>query len=72
MEMKYRNLEPHELETLQAFAAKYGREWKQYLLAAWLSYSYKGIHMGGQDTGTLRQLRNDLGGEWLSKFRWPK
>lgn len=70
----YRELSPEELEAVQAFAKEYGREWKQYLMAAWLSYSYKGRHMGGQDAGLLRGIRNDyrLGTEWLHGFKLPK
>lgn len=67
-----RELHPDELAALQSFAAEYGREWKQYLLAAWLSYAYKGRHMGGRDTGILRTIRNEFGNEWLFKFRLPK
>lgn len=69
--MKHRELEPDELEALQSFAKEYGREWKQYLMAAWGSYSYKGRHMGGQDTGTLRCIRNEFGHDWLMKFKLP-
>lgn len=69
---KFRDLDAHETAALVAFAAEYGREWKQYLMAAWLSHSYKGRHMGGRDTGFLRQLRNDLGHEWLHSYRLPK
>lgn len=69
---KFRDLTPEELVTVQAFAKDYGREWKRYLSAAWLSHSYKGLHMGGKDTGTLRYLRNTLGHEWLEKFKLPK
>jgi hypothetical protein len=58
-----------ERNALLAFKAKYGREWKEYLFAAWLSYSYKGRHMGGQDTGTLRAIRNDRGMDWLRKLK---
>lgn len=54
------------------FAAEYGREWKEYLKAAWLSYAYKGRHMGGADTGTLRMIRNTRGHSWLEKYRLPK
>ncbi|MGO4440263.1 hypothetical protein [Rhizobium sp. RAF56] len=68
----YRDLTPHELEVVRAFAAEYGREWKEYLMAAWLSYSFKGRHMGGLDTGTLRCLRNELGHGWLDEFKLPK
>jgi hypothetical protein len=69
---KFRNLSTDELNIVRDFARTYGREWKQYLQAAWLSYSYRGIPMGGQDTGTLRHLRNDLGGEWLQQFKLPR
>ena len=58
-----------ERKALLIFKAEYGREWKQYLMAAWLSYSYKGIHMGGRDTGILRQIRNDRGPSWLAKVK---
>jgi hypothetical protein len=58
-----------ERAALARFAAEYGREWKQYLFAAWLSHSYKGRHMGGQDTGTLRQIRNQRGHEWVRRLR---
>lgn len=67
-----RNLEPDEMKALQEFAEKYGREWKQYLFAAWLSHAHKGIHMGGKDTGILRSIRNEFGNEWLHKFKLPK
>lgn len=67
-----RDLSPEELKALQEFAAEYGREWKEYLFAAWLSYSYKGRHMGGADTGILRQIRNEFGNEWLHNFKLPK
>jgi len=59
------------MAVLRAFAADYGREWKAYLSAAWLSHAYRGRHMGGRDTGTLRQLRNELGHDWLRAFRFP-
>lgn len=70
--MRHRELAPHELEALQSFAKEYGREWKQYLMAAWGSHSYKGRHMGGQDTGTLRCIRNEFGHIWLESFKLPK
>jgi hypothetical protein len=69
---KFRALSTDELIIVRDFARAYGRDWKQYLQAAWLSYSYKGIHMGEQDTGTLRCLRNELGHEWLRQFKLPR
>lgn len=62
-------LTQEERDALLAFKAEYGREWRQYLMAAWLSYSYKGRAMGGRDTGILRQIRNTRGGEWLQKVK---
>lgn len=67
-----RQLEADELKALQDFAAEYGREWKQYLQAAWLSHAYKGRHMGGRDTGVLRSIRNEFGPSWLCDFKLPK
>ena len=70
--MRHRELNPDELQALQAFAKEYGREWKQYLSAASLSHAYKGRHMGGQDTGVLRCIRNEFGHQWLHTFKLPK
>jgi hypothetical protein len=67
----HRPLELHELIAVQAFAAEYGRDWKEYLKAAWLSYTYKGKRMGGQDTGTLRMIRNHRGHDWLDEYQLP-
>jgi hypothetical protein len=58
-----------ERAALAAFAKQYGHQWKAYLKAAWLSYRHNGIHMGGKDTGTLREIRNDRGMRWLEKVR---
>ncbi len=65
----WRPMREDERQALAAFAKDYGREWKQYLCAAWLSYSYKGLHMGGKDTGTLRGIRNQRGHAWLDRVR---
>jgi hypothetical protein len=73
MKNRYRELHADELQALSDFAAEYGREWKQYLLAAWLSYAYKGRHMGGRDSGILRNIRNEFGPTWLlDVFKLPK
>lgn len=65
-------LSPEELAAIKEFAKTYGREWKEYLMAAWLSYSYKGLHMGGKDSGILRAIRNTRGHTWLANFKLPK
>lgn len=69
--MTQRPLEADELAALKAFAAEYGREWKQYLMAAWLSSAHRGRAMGGKDTGILRGIRNTFGPSWLVDFRFP-
>jgi hypothetical protein len=58
-----------ERAALAAFAGKYGHQWKAYLKAAWLSYRHNGLNMGGQDSGTLREIRNTRGMRWLEKVR---
>ena len=50
-------------EAVEAYAAKYGRFWKQKLLLAWQT---------GRDTSephgwALRELRNERGSAWLGK-----
>ena len=49
-------------QAVRAYAAKYGRFWKQKLLLAWQT---------GQDTAeplghALRQVRNQYGPRWLA------
>lgn len=67
--MNARPLEADEAEALKAFAAEYGRHWKMYLMAAWMSSSYRGRQMGGKDTGILRGIRNQFGPSWLVDFK---
>jgi hypothetical protein len=69
MNDRNRPLTDDERNALLAFKAEYGREWKQYLMAAWLSYAYKGRQMGGKDTGILRSIRNEFGPTWLTKLK---
>ena len=70
--MTYRKPTTEELNALKKWRDKYGREWKSYLRAAWLSAYYRGSYMGGTDTGTLRNIRNEFGSTWLDKFQFPK
>jgi len=57
-----------QLEALRAFAARYGRGWKEKLWAMWVN--------GGDDREPggcyLRQVRNTLGAAWLLKFKLPR
>ncbi|WP_052223775.1 hypothetical protein [Comamonas testosteroni] len=49
-----------QLCAIQEYAAVNGARWKTKLGLLWLS---------GQDKGLLRQVRNELGPEWLQKFK---
>jgi len=67
MIMDTRNAPLTEAEriALANFRTAYGREWKQFLLAAWRGGVYRGCRMAGQDTGILRGIRNQRGPTWL-------
>lgn len=58
-------LTENERLALVAFRYTYGREWKQYLLAAWQGGRYRGMSMAGNDSGILRAIRNERGPTWL-------
>lgn len=53
-----------QLQALERFATKHGREWKAVLSAAWTS----GRDESMPDGALLRQVRNQLGPEWLASF----
>ncbi|OJV63663.1 MAG: hypothetical protein BGO35_04305 [Burkholderiales bacterium 64-34] len=54
-----------QLQALERFAAKHGQEWKAALSAAWAS----GQDESMPDGSLLRQIRNQLGPEWLEGFQ---
>lgn len=58
-------LTSEQLAALQKFAAANGRTWKSKLLDLWMSGK-------NENSGALRQVRNNLGGRWLLKFKLPK
>ena len=58
-----------ERAALARFAARFGHQWKAYLKAAWMSQRHNGREMGGEDGGTLREIRNQRGMRWLDKIR---
>lgn len=60
---------PEQLAALQDFARRYGRDWKNYLRAAWAGETWRGIRPS--DTGPLRDVRNTFGPSWLTSFRLP-
>ncbi len=53
-------LDIEQLCAIQEYAASNGSRWKTKLGLLWQS---------GRDKGLLRQVRNQLGPEWLSKFK---
>lgn len=56
---------PQQLEALQRFAERHGRTWKCRLVGAWMN----GTDDRLPDGGLLRQVRNQLGVQWLRGFR---
>lgn len=68
---KVMELTDEQSAALQAFAASYGRE-SLTKGRTWAGESYKGANMGGKDSGTLRDIRNQFGPTWLVNFRFPK
>lgn len=52
-------------EVLRRFAEKHGRTWKSRLMNSWL----KGTDDRLADGGVLRQIRNELGSQWLRSYR---
>ena len=57
---------PEQLAALQEFARMYGPTWKSCLRSAWGGgYLKKEKHLAPY----LQQIRNQLGPEWLSKFK---
>jgi len=58
-----RTLTAEQLDALREFAAKHGRCWKARLREDWY---------GGSDIGLLRQIRNQFGPAWLTRFELPE
>ncbi len=58
------DLTTEQLLALERFAAKYGASWKSDLSAAWASGKDERL----PDGALLRQVRNQLGPEWLEGF----
>lgn len=54
-------LTPEQLAALREYAAQHGRYWKNKLRSDWAL---------GRDTQLLRQIRNQFGPTWLTKFKF--
>lgn len=61
------NKQPTEpqMEAIKRFAETHGRTWKSRLIDAWIS----GRDARLPDGGLLRQVRNQLGPQWLRGFK---
>lgn len=64
--MSYK-LTPRDLEALRSYATEYGRNWKSDL---WLDW-YR-ARADGERGAILHGLRNNLGPDWLRRFKFPK
>lgn len=60
-------LTPEQLEALDAFRTRNGRNWKSALRANWERARYP--NMTPDHAAALQRVRNTLGPEWLSKFQ---
>jgi hypothetical protein len=58
---------PEQLEALRAFAAKHGAGWKVILHGKWMN----GGDVNEPNGHLLRQVRNQGGPRWLTKFGFP-
>lgn len=62
---KERELTLEQLERLLEFKAEHGRYWKDTLRHMWMN----GQDANQRDGGLLRQIRNNFGPTWLTKFK---
>jgi hypothetical protein len=67
MSMK-RGPDPEQMEALRRYAREKGRYWKESLRLDWYNADPR---IGGEVSGELQQLRNELGPRWLNRFRMP-
>ena len=56
---------PEQIEALKTFARNHGRRWKTELSAAWAN----GADAREPNGNLLRQVRNQFGGAWLTRFK---
>ena len=69
--MTKRELNDNELTALQAFAAHYGRKWKDELAFTYWYNARLFCDRAGKEYPELHRLRNDLGPKWLASFNLP-
>ena len=68
---KYRDLTDNELSALRAFAAEFGRTWKERLSFDYWPRARIYVTRDGRECYELHRLRNDLGPQWLARFKLP-
>lgn len=59
---------PDQLAALASYARRHGRTWRASLRAAWES----GRDEREPEGALLRQIRNQYGPAWLTRFQLPK
>ena len=66
---KYRDLTADELDAVKAFAAEFGRTWKDRLAFDYWYNARIFIARNGRSCHELHHLRNELGPQWLAQFQ---
>jgi hypothetical protein len=61
-------MKPEHVQALQEFARKHGATWKEELVRQWMSGADATTN---QDGHLLRQVRNQGGPAWLSRYELP-
>ena len=67
----HRDLLPDELEALKAFAAEYGRSWKEKLSMVYWYNARVYRDRSGKEWPVLHRMRNEFGPAWLASFKLP-
>lgn len=61
-------VKPEHVQALQEFADRHGATWKEELMRQWMSGADAATN---QDGHLLRQVRNQGGPSWLSRYELP-
>lgn len=57
-----------QMDAIQQWAHRNGRNWKSELRQAWMTGDYGTF----EQSNYLQQIRNSFGPSWLVRFRLPK
>jgi hypothetical protein len=69
--MRHRDLTAAELDGLKAFAARFGRNWKNKLMFEYWPNARLWTDDKGVQHAELHRLRNEFGPSWLATFELP-